>query len=140
MGKNTLSLDTKFFDDYIERLEKAGADIREVLTNALEQAGDTVEYDTLNAMKSANLPAKGKYSKGDTEKSIIRNSKVRWAGYIAEISVGFDYGKDGAGGLLITGTPRMKPNHELNKIYKKKKYINEIKKDIIQLFNDTLEV
>lgn len=138
MSKNTLNLDTKFFDDYIEKLESVGADIRAVLTDALEQSAETVEMDTLEAMKKANLPAKGKYSRGDTKKSIVRNSKVKWAGYIGSIDVGFDYGKDGAGGYLITGTPRMKPNYELEKIYKRKAYMTEIKKDMIDIFNDAI--
>lgn len=137
-NRATLNLNTKNFEDLIAKLDELGGDIKAVVEDALNQAGETIEYDTLDAVAHANLPRGGKYSKGDTEKSIIRNPRVQWQGTTASISVGFDYDKPGAGGFLITGTPRMKPDYELQKIYKRKKYMRDIAKDMSEIVNDAI--
>lgn len=137
--KNTLSIDTRGFEELITKLDELGGDIKEVVEDALNQAAETIEWDTRYAMKAGNLPAKGKYSDGDTELSILKDSTVKWEGTTATINVGFDYGKDGAGGLLITGTPKMKPNRELNKIYKGKKYMKELQADMIEIVQDAID-
>ena len=69
----------------------------------------------------------------------IKNPKVEWSGMMGEIGVGFDFSKPGAGGYLITGTPRMKPDRELNKIYKGKRYMKQIEQDIKEVFEAELE-
>ena len=81
-------------------------------------------------MRASNLPAGGKYSQGDTAKSIIQNPKVSWTGNIGSLPIGFDYAKPGAGGFLITGTPRMKPDHKLETIYARKKYWAGLMKEV----------
>ena len=139
MGKNTLTLSTKGFEEYIEKLDKLDADLKAIVTDALEQAAETIQDDTLDAVQKANLPAQGEYSLGDTEDSIIRNAKVQWSGSIAEIPVGFDYTKPGAGGLLISGTPKMEPASQLNKIYRGKRYMSQIHKDIADVFQDEID-
>lgn len=141
MGKNVLKLDTSAFNDFAEKLDKLGADLKLIFTDALEQAGETITDDTIEAMKKENLPAKGKYqsSPSETEASIIKNPKVEWSGMMGEIGVGFDFSKPGAGGYLITGTPRMKPDRELNKIYKGKRYMKQIEQDIKEVFEAELE-
>lgn len=139
MGKRaTLNFDTSPFEELIEKLDGLGGDIKSVITDALEQAAETIEWDTKDAMQATNLPAKGEYSTGDTEKSIVSNSKIEWEGTTASVAVGFDYGKNGAGGLLITGTPKMKPNRALNKIYTSKKYMKDIQNDIAEIINDAI--
>jgi hypothetical protein len=60
--------------------------------------------------------------------------KLVWSGSIAEIGVGFDFDKPGAGGFLITGTPRMAPDKALNKIYKSKKYMKDVQQEMIEVF------
>lgn len=139
MARATLKFDTSPFEDLIEKLDKAGGNVKEAVTDALEQAAETIEDDTREAVKESNLPAKGKYSKGKTEKSIIERSRVEWVGSTASVSVGFDYGKQGAGGLLITGTPKMKPDRQLNKIYKQKKYMKQINEDIADVLTDYVD-
>lgn len=135
---NTLNLDTKGFDELIEKLDELGADVKKIITDALEQAGETIEEDTLEAVEKSNLPAKGIYSKGITRLSVTRSPKVVWSGSRAEIGVGFDYSKPGAGGYLITGTPKMQPDHALNKMYKGKKYMSDINKDMQEVFMDEI--
>lgn len=139
MGKRaTLNLNTKGFEELIVKLDELGGNLQEVVEDALNQAGETIRDDTLDAIKKGNLPAKGKYSKGYTEKSVIRNPRTQWAGTTASIAVGFDYGKKGSGGYLITGTPRMRPDRELNRMYKGRKYMKDIENDMKNIVNDAI--
>lgn len=136
MGKRTkFKLDVRGFQTLAVRLDGLGGDLKEFFTDQLEQVAETVAEDTTEAVRASNLPAGGKYSKGDTEKSIIRNSKVEWTGNIGSIALGFDYAKPGAGGFLITGTPKMKPDYKLETIYARKTY----SRNLSQRLEDALE-
>ena len=137
--KGLLSIEGNLFAEYAEKLDKAGADLKKIFTDALEQAAETIQDDTREAIADGNLPAKGKYSKGNTEESILVYPKVHWSGSVGEIPVGFDKTKPGAGGFLITGTPKMKPDYALQKIYKQQKYAKQIKQDMDEIFQDELE-
>lgn len=139
MARNTLTLELSGFEELITKLEKLGGDVQKATTDALEQAAETIEFDTKDAVKDSLLPAGGKYSRGDTERSIVSGSEVKWSGSTAEISVGFDYGKQGAGGFLITGTPRMKPDMELKRIYKGATYKKQIVNDLIEVISDYID-
>lgn len=137
--KSMISIDFSNFADYAEKLDKLGGNLQKVFTDAMEQAAETVQEDTKEAMAKSNLPAGGKYSQGDTEASIIRDAKVVWHGSIGEIGLGFDKTKPGAGGFLITGTPKMKPNYRLEDIYGRKKYETKLKKDIEKLLQNEID-
>ena len=141
MGKNILKFNTKGFDEYAEKLERLGADLKPIFTDALQQAAETITEDTMEAISAGNLPAGGLFSvdPSKTRASIIKNPKVTWSGTIAEVPVGFDFAKPGAGGYLITGTPRMDPDKELNRIYKQKRYMTNIRKDMIDIFEDEIQ-
>lgn len=130
--RSMISIDFSNFSDYAERLDNLEADLKKVFGNAMEQAAQTVQNDTIAAMASSNLPAGGKYSgEGkDTEASIIRDAKTVWRGSLGEIGLGFDKTKPGAGGFLITGTPKMRPNRALANIYSRKTYEKKLKKQI----------
>lgn len=134
-----MRLDVRGFEEYIHKLEDLEADLKPIVTDALGQAAETIEHDTIDAVAKEYLPAGGKYSRGDTEASIVRGAKAKWDGATAEINVGFDYSKPGAGGLLITGTPRMRPGTELNKMYRGKRYMKQIQKDMVGVFQSEIE-
>lgn len=137
-GKNRIKLEIGGFDDLITKLDELQADVKPVLTNALEQAGETVGEDTAEAMANSNLPAKGKYSTGNTKETVLNNPKVKWSGSLAEMGVGFDKLKNGVGTLLITGTPRMAPNRALEKIFVNKRYMKELNSDISEILSDAI--
>ena len=137
--KSFISIDFSNFEDYAERLDNLGADLKAIFTDAMEQAAETVQDDTIQAMAKGNLPAGGKYSDGQTEASIIRDAKVNWQGSVGEIGLGFDKTKPGAGGFLITGTPKMQPNRALEDIYGRKSYENRLKKDIEEVLQDEID-
>lgn len=130
MARNTLRLDTRGLESMLIHLERLGGDVKKAVQDALEQSSETIAEDTEDAMATANLPARGKYSYGATKEAIIRDSRVRWEGNIGWVPVGFDFSMVGAGGFLISGTPKMEPNYALRKMYKQKRYMNQIQKDM----------
>ena len=138
MGKNLLKLDVSGFEEYIQKLEKLEADVKPIVEDALNQAGETITDDTFDGVSKSNLPRGGEYCTGETERSTIKNPRVKWAGTTADIGGGCDFNKPGAGGYLITGTPRMAADEALNKIYKSKKYMKDIQKDMIDIFQDEI--
>jgi hypothetical protein len=136
MGRNTLKLDTEGFDRLISHLKELEGDVQTAVTDALEQSGETITEDTHDALAKPNLPAGGEYSQGYTEQSVV-DPQVRWiGGTLAEMGVGFDYSKKGAGGFLISGTPRMRPDTELQRIYRRKKYMRDIQNDMADVVQD----
>lgn len=138
-SKNYLAIDFSNFAEYAERLDQLGADLQKIIGDAMEQAAETVEWDTVDAVAKANLPAGGRYSRGDTEDSIIKGAKAQWSGSLGEIHLGFDKSKPGAGGFLITGTPTMAPDAQLSQLYLSKKYATTIKKQIEEQLQDELD-
>lgn len=130
-GRNKgLSIDFSCFEDFAAELDQLGADLKEIFTDVMEQEAETVAEDTKEAVKRANLPAGGKYSQGDTEDAIIMEPKVEWSGELGEIGLGFDKTKPGAGGFLITGTPKMQPDYALEDIYARKTYARKMRESI----------
>lgn len=128
--KQMIGIDFSNFSDYAEQLEDLGADLKSIFADAMEDAAATIQKDTMDALANSNLPAQGKYSRGTTEKQVIVDAQVTWSGMLGEIPLGFDKSKQGAGGWLITGTPKMPPDYALEDIYGRKKYENQIKKQI----------
>jgi hypothetical protein len=137
--KKGFYIDFSNFEEYAEMLENLGADLKEIFESAMEQAAEDVQEDTIAAVAKGNLPAGGKYSQGDTEDAVIRNPKVEWQGTVGEIKLGFDKTKPGAGGFLITGTPKMQPDYALEKIYGSKSYENKIKKQIEEHLQEEID-
>lgn len=139
--RNQLSLDFQIFERYAEEIDKLGGNLKLVVNDAMQQAGETVAADTLDAVNASNLPAKGIYSRGATAASVIKENEIRveWSGLIAEVGLGFDKTKPGAGGFLISGTPRMKPDYALEDIYARKKYQKQLIKDVFEIFMDAVD-
>ena len=53
--------------------------------------------------------------------------------------MGFDKTKNGASTLLITGTPRMKPDRELERMFARKKYAAEVNTCISESIQDLIK-
>lgn len=137
--RNKFSIDWSQFEEYAVELEKYGQSVKGAFTDVMEQEAETVQQDTKDAVAKSHLPAQGRYSKGTTEQAIDLYPKAEWNGTLGSIGLGFDKTKPNAGTLLITGTPKMRPDRELEKIYVNKKYVNEMTKDIFTYFMDTLK-
>ena len=130
-NRNTLKLDTSGFTQILIQIEEAGGRIDRVVETVLRDAVKKITTDTLAATIKPNFPARGVYSQGWTMESIIQDTEVHWEGKKAWMPVGFDFAKPGSGGFLITGTPKMQPVTELNKIYKQKRYMAMIQREML---------
>lgn len=130
MARNTLRLDTKGLEGLLKKLDSVGGDVESAVAEALGKASRKIKTDTVAAMASSNLPAHGKYSEGTTSQSIVQDTQPRWEGNVAWVPVGFDFSEPGAGGYLITGTPRMRPNTALNRMYKQRKYMKMLQDEM----------
>lgn len=129
-----LEFDTKKIEGMVENLKNAGVNVRKTISDELKAASDRYTMDTHLAMSDQYLPAHGKYRTGKTAESIIDNPAVQWEGDVASVPVGFDFSKHTAAIFLIYGTPKMKPDAQLNKIYS-----DSYAKEIIKKINDHLE-
>ena len=138
-GRNSLSIDFSIFEDFADELDKLGADLKSIFTDVMEQEAETVAEDTKDAVNTANLPAHGIYSRGDTEQSIVMQPQVEWSGELGELGLGFDKTKPGAGGFLITGTPKMKPDYKLEDIYARTSYENKMVKSIMEYLSAEID-
>ena len=135
MARNRIGLQFDGWEDYIAKLDELGGS--QVMKKGVEEALIESKKHTnpLIEKSMSKLPAKGKYSTGDTEKSIDREMKIDWVGMTGEIKVGFDFKKSGAKSIfLMYGTPRMKPVSGLKSaIYgaKTQKEIAEIQEKVL---------
>ena len=122
--RNTLRLDTSGFEELIVKLDALQGDVKTAVNDALLQAAETVHDDTVDALADRYMPHQGVFSTGRTKTTV------------APASVGFDYGEKGAGGFLISGTPRMQPNRELERIYTRRRYMKALQEDMQEVVSD----
>ena len=112
MGRNRISLQAKGFEEYMAKLDELGGNdaMKRGVDSALKASKAYVNPLIESAMAKSNLPAGGKYSKGDTKQSIDKDMTVEWGGFEGEIKVGFDLQGSGLTSIfLMYGTPRMSP-------------------------------
>ena len=137
--KNYIAVDFSAFAEYAEKLDRLGADLKDIIGDAMEEAAKQVQEDKADAVESANLPAGGQYSDGETRASIVRDVTPKWSGSVGEVHLGFDKSKPGAGGFLITGTPKMAPDAALAEMYSGRKYQRQINKMIEEHLQKALD-
>ena len=140
MARKKIGLQFDGWEDYLSKLDELGGTqvmkkgVEEALIESKKHVNPLIE----NAM--GKLPAGGKYSTGDTKKSIDKEMTVAWVGMTGEIKVGFDFSKSGPKsiflmeGTVVNGTPRMKPVSGLKSaIYgaKTQKEIAEIQEKVL---------
>lgn len=129
MAKKMFQLETKGFEAaMIKRLDSLGGDVRGAVDEALGKAAKMVRKDTVTATQHPNLPRQGEYSNGATMDSIVSDTSVHWEGQTGWVPVGFDFSRPGAGGYLITGTPKMRPAPMLHRMYRQKAYMRNIQR------------
>lgn len=143
MGRNRIGLQFQGWEEYMAKLDRLGGShgmkkgVEEALTESKKHVNPLIE----KAVEKNKLPAKGKYSFGDTKESIDKEMSVEWSGMTGEIKVGFDFSKSGMKsiflmyGTKVHGTPRMSPVSGLkNAIYgaKTKREIAEIQENVLK--------
>ena len=111
MSRNKLSIDFKNFEEYAEKLDKLGGDLRGAVEQALRESAELITQQI-----NADMPKHRRT--GRTQRSIL-NDSVEWNGSIAEIKVGFDISNGGFPSIfLMYGTPRMAKDQKLyNDVY-----------------------
>ena len=112
MAKKKFGLTFEGLEDYMAKLDEVGgsAAMKRGVESALKASKQYVNPLINTAISSPNLPAGGKYSTGETHKSIDTQMKVVWDDSIGSIDVGFDFKKSGLTSIfLMYGTPKMKP-------------------------------
>lgn len=132
MARNKIGLQFDGWEDYIAKLDElGGADhMKKGVEKALIESKKHVNPLIENAMAKGKLPAKGKYSHGDTKESIDKEMKVEWEGMTGSIKVGFDFSKSGSKSIfLMYGTPKMKPVSGLKSAI----YGNKTQKEIAEI-------
>ncbi len=127
--KNKITFDLRALERTLNELTAVGADTRGITENVLLNAAEKVQADVRAALAPQYMPAGGRYSTGATELSVI-DPHVVWHGSRCEAPIGFDKSKSGAGGFLITGTPKMRPNTKLYEIFEGRRYMNNVMKGI----------
>lgn len=137
--KKNISINSDLFGSYITKLDELNADVKRIVSDVLEEAAKQVEEDTLDALNDSNLPAHGKYSKGKTKEAVVHDAKAEWSGSYCSVNIGFDKTKPNAGIFLITGTPKMKPDAKLNKIYRGKTYEKNLNDSIAKKLDSEIQ-
>lgn len=135
MARNKIGLQVEGFEDYMSKLDEIGGSqaMKRGVESALKASKQYVNPLINQAM--TNLPAKGKYSTGDTKQSIDTDMKVDWEGQTASIKVGFDFQKSGMKSIyLMYGTPKMSPVKGLKATI----YGSKTKKQIAELQGEAL--
>ena len=110
MARNKIGLQVKGFEEYMSKLDELGGSdaMKRGVEAALKASKQYVTPQIEAAM--ARLPAGGKYSTGDTKKSIDKDMTVEWQGMSGSVKVGFDFKKSGMTSIfLMYGTPKMPP-------------------------------
>lgn len=142
MAKNVLKLNMKGFEELMTKYDALGGDMKQIAEEALNQAAKTITDDTNKGVQKPMLPAGGYYSGGETAASVVSNPKVEWSGNKAEVGVGFDFAKPGAGGFLIKG--RYSPTHMsaasyLKMVYTGKTYMKNVKKEMEKIVQKAID-
>lgn len=107
MSKVKLTVDFKGFEEYAEKLDKLGGDLRLPTEEALEKSKEFVDGQLHDAMKSHERT-------GKTEGTIMDSAQVEWSGSVASVDVGFDIAHGGlASVFLMYGTPKQQPDKKL---------------------------
>lgn len=138
MARNRIVCDFAGFKDFMARLDELGNDdaMKRGAEAGLKASKQYVNTEIKKAISKSNLPAHGKYSRGDTEKSIDKNFNVDWKGLIGSTKIGFDFSKSGLVSIfLMYGTPKMQPVPGLyDAIYgrRTKSKIKRLQKEAIQ--------
>lgn len=96
------------FDKVLSKLNALNADTKSIADEALKKTFEIVTEKAEIGMLPQNLPAGGKYSTDETERSLRKDAQIKWSGSEGSVEVGFDISKGGLASIfLMYGTPRM---------------------------------
>jgi len=116
--KKKFELEFEGWEELAEQFRNLGGDTNQLTEKVLKATHEYVTPKIHEKMQTSNLPAKGKYSQGDTKKQIIDNVNIEWFGTSATVDIGFSLDDSIVPIFLMYGTPTMNPVKGLkNAIY-----------------------
>lgn len=126
---NKCYLEFDGFDEVIARLTKLESNVKGTAEKALKESHKVITKNAEESAQKSNLPKKGKYSKGDTLKSLYKEPKVEWEGTLGSVKTGFSISNGGlASVFMIYGTPRHMKSQKMYNAFWGKKTLDEVKK------------
>lgn len=135
-----LSLEFRGLDEYLKKLSKVENAAKLVAEKALRASFDIVQDKAEIAVQKANLPAGGKYSTGDTEKSLKKQAEISWSGTEASMSVGFNISKGGLPSIfMMYGTPTYMKNQALYDAFYGEQTEGQVAKEQAEIFREAME-
>lgn len=124
MAKKKAWFDNKALIEYGNQLDElaGGSALKRAVAGSMTQSKVAINKEITATMSKSNLPAGGKYSTGETLRSLDKTTKVEWDGNVASLPLGFDFNKGGLTSVfLMHGTPTMAPVPGLYETVKGKK-------------------
>ena len=112
MAKKKAWFDNKALIEYGNRLDElgGGSALKRAVADSITQSKVAINKEIEGTIVASNLPAGGKYSTGETLRSLDKTTKVEWDGNVASLPLGFDFNKGGLTSVfLMHGTPTMDP-------------------------------
>ncbi len=125
-----MSITFKGFEQLAEDIDAIGGDLQKAVDEALTDTTNYVQGQvTMASAPYAHGGLKG-YATGKMFSAIKKDSLVKWAGLVAEVSVGFNLFQSGGWHSIFVmyGTPRMAKNPAVYNAIKGTKTKNEIAK------------
>lgn len=107
--KNRIGLTFEGFEELALKLDGLQGDLKKVTEDSLKASHKVVTEKLKKAIRKNNLPQKGKYSTGLTEKNLRTEAEVEWEGTIARVKVGFNLERSLTSIFLMYGSPRYNP-------------------------------
>lgn len=135
----TATLDTKGFNELLAKLNKLNQDTKSIADDALNKAFEIVN-GKLDSISSANYPAGGKFSHGDTEKSKQKTAKIKWKGTEGSVDVGYNIKHGGLPSIfMMYGTPKRMKVQEMYDAFYSDQTIGEVINAQTDIFNKAME-
>lgn len=107
--RNRIGLTFKGFEELASKLDGLQGDLKKVTEDSLKASHKVVTGRLKKAIRKNNLPQKGKYSTGLTEKNLRTEADVEWKGTVARVKIGFNLEHSLTSIFLMYGTPRYDP-------------------------------
>lgn len=112
MARKKTGIIFRGFEEYAEKLDELGGDLKSVTEEALKESEKLITPKLHQDMKKHKRT-------GRTEGSITNNPKVKWEGTQGAIKIGFNIADGGLASIfLMYGTPRIAKDQKLyNDVY-----------------------
>lgn len=102
-----IKLEFAGFDEMLKKLNALEADTKKIADEAIRKSFEIVTEAAAEAVSEPNLPAGGRYSSGDTKRSLVRTPEITWSGTVATVPVGFNIKQGGLPSVfMMLGTPK----------------------------------